>query len=475
MRGKHRGRRSELPRESDRHPTLKDSRGHDPAIRLERVDNMRGRLQDVPGHQAKPQGDNAVSVNGSRRTEILDTAADLFASSGLRTSLKEIVDACGILPGSLYHHFESKEALIVELVERYQLDLDNVAQDGLEALSRSDSEPVPDRIVSLGRAIAECAVRNRAALLLTLYEPPSGAGDELVRVARRPPLGVEGAMLQTLDWGCTRGYLRAGLDLETLADRLCQVLLHVSLGVFRDVRGADQVPALRCMTILSGIAVDPPSDAALDGSQPFAAAIETVDSWEKEEKDEDEHLPTLRAVARSEFGRRGYEATTVRDIAAAAGLSVGSVYRLIGSKDELLASIMRAFVVKARSGWTNVLRTNGSTVEKLDALMWININAVVHFSDEYNIQLAWIRESPPGTANLGSSFSARLNDLKSLLAQGSRSREVDVTGPSADIRAWSLFELLWMPENIVHKLGPRGALTLARETTLRGAAKRALS
>ena len=51
----------------------------------------------------------------------------------------------------------------------------------------------------------------------------------------------------------------------------------------------------------------------------------------------------LRAVARSEFGRRGYEATTVRDIAAAAGLSVGSVYRLIGSKDELLGSIMRSF------------------------------------------------------------------------------------------------------------------------------------
>ena len=123
----------------------------------------------------------------------------------------------------------------------------------------------------------------------------------------------------------------------------------------------------------------------------------------------------LRAVARSEFGRRGYEATTVRDIASASGFSVGSVYRLIGSKDELLGSIMRSFTVKARSGWSNVLRSDGTVVEKLDALVWININAVVRFSDEYNIQLAWIRESPPNTTNLGSSFSARLSDLKSLL------------------------------------------------------------
>jgi hypothetical protein len=120
-----------------------------------------------------------------------------------------------------------------------------------------------------------------------------------------------------------------------------------------------------------------------------------------------------------------------------------------------------------------VLRAEGSTVEKLDALLWVNINAVHRFSDEYNIQLAWIRESPPNTSNLGSSFSARLTDLKSLLARGIRSGELRLEGPSADIRAWSLFELLWMPENIVQRLGARGALRLARETTLRGAAPRA--
>jgi AcrR family transcriptional regulator len=174
-------------------------------------------------------------------------------------------------------------------------------------------------------------------------------------------------MLETLRWGRALGYLRTGIDLETLADRLCQVLLHVSLGVFRDVRGADQVPTLRCLSILHGIVVAPLTDTALDRSGPFIAATGTIESWEKEEQDEDERLPMLRAVARSEFGRRGYEATTVRDIAAAAGLSVGSVYRLIGSKDELLASIMRTFTVKARSGWTNVLRSEGGVDPRVAA------------------------------------------------------------------------------------------------------------
>jgi AcrR family transcriptional regulator len=257
-----------------------------------------------------------------------------------------------------------------------------------------------------------------------------------------------------------------------LANRLCQVLLHISLGVFQGVRGADQLPAMRCRTILEGIAVDAPSDAALDRSPAFAAAQRTVDAWDKPDEAEDERLPMLRAVARSEFGRRGYEATTVRDIAKAARMSTGGVYRLIGSKDELLTSIMRSFEDKARDGWTEVLRADATVVERLDALMWVNINAVERFSDEYNIQLAWIRESPPSTANLGSSFTARLRDLKSLLAEGARTGELAVQGPSADIRAWAVFELLWMPEDIVRELSPRGALQLIRETTLRGAAHR---
>ena len=85
------------------------------------------------------------------------------------------------------------------------------------------------------------------------------------------------------------------------------------------------------------------------------------------DEDEDERLPMLRAVARSEFGRRGYEATTVRDIASASGFSVGSVYRLIGSKDELLLSVMRSFTDNISAGWEAVLDSQGTTIEKLDA------------------------------------------------------------------------------------------------------------
>src|SRR5215467_1235061 len=103
-------------------------------------------------------------VERDRRGEILDTASQLFASSGLRTPLLEIADACGIQPGSLYHHFESKEAIVVELVRRYHAELDHIAKSTLKELKASEPRPVSERIVGLGTAIARCAVRHSAAV-----------------------------------------------------------------------------------------------------------------------------------------------------------------------------------------------------------------------------------------------------------------------------------------------------------------------
>src|SRR5689334_24114385 len=108
--------------------------------------------------------------DGTRRTEILQTAALLIATSGLRTSLQEIADAAGILPGSLYHHFESKEAILIELIRRYQDDLNRVGLEAQARLDEPDDRPVSEKIIELGSAIAKSAVAHRAALQMSFYE-----------------------------------------------------------------------------------------------------------------------------------------------------------------------------------------------------------------------------------------------------------------------------------------------------------------
>ena len=53
----------------------------------------------------------------SRRDEILSIAAVQFAERGVAsTTVRDIGAAAGILSGSLYHHFESKEQMVGELL-----------------------------------------------------------------------------------------------------------------------------------------------------------------------------------------------------------------------------------------------------------------------------------------------------------------------------------------------------------------------
>ena len=171
-------------------------------------------------------GDRA---GGTRRSEILESAASLIASSGLRTSLQDIADAAGILPGSLYHHFDSKEAILIELIRRYHADLDRIGELAGKRPDRTRS--VAERILELGSAIARVAVQHRAALQLTFYEPPASANQELAELAQRQPRAVNAAMLAILREGRDEGFLRDGLDLPTLADRTCQSMLHVGLDI----------------------------------------------------------------------------------------------------------------------------------------------------------------------------------------------------------------------------------------------------
>jgi AcrR family transcriptional regulator len=424
-----------------------------------------------------PKRDLPVNVghaydDGTRRTEILQTAALLIATSGLRTSLQEMADAAGILPGSLYHHFESKEAILVELLRRYHQDLDRIAGHTLAKLDAPDSRSAFDRIVDVSAAIAECAVTHRAALQMTFYEGPS-SNPELTALAQQRPTAILEAMLQTLRAARWSGYLRSDIDLPVLADRIVQSMLQVGLDVIRHNAGADKVATLLCRILLEGLAAVPPTDADLDRSPAFIAADEVVQSWiDDSEAAPNDKAAHVRAVARAEFGRKGYEVTTIRDIASAANMGTGTVYRLIGSKDELLASIMQSFGEKVALGWTNVLRSDASPIEKLDALSWVNTNALDRFGDEFRIQLAWMRQSPPDTPNPGWLFAKRVRQMKSLLADGIRSGEITIDSPSNEILARSVIGVGWIPENILHDLGTRRAQIHVRDTLVRGVVNR---
>lgn len=110
----------------------------------------------------------------SRRDELLAIAAGLFAERGFKnTTVRDIADAAGILSGSLYHHFDSKESMVDELLDTFQTELwaeydaieasDRTPRAKLEAVVRASFEAIGDHH-------SEVAIFQSDALYLATFE-----------------------------------------------------------------------------------------------------------------------------------------------------------------------------------------------------------------------------------------------------------------------------------------------------------------
>lgn len=55
-----------------------------------------------------------------RRTQLIDTALEVFANKGFdKTSVRELAAAAGVAQGLMYHYFKSKDQLLEAVVERH--------------------------------------------------------------------------------------------------------------------------------------------------------------------------------------------------------------------------------------------------------------------------------------------------------------------------------------------------------------------
>ncbi|MCJ0907388.1 TetR/AcrR family transcriptional regulator [Rhodococcus sp. ARC_M6] len=73
-------------------------------------------------------------MRSTRREEILAHAAKLFSERGISaTTVRDIADEVGILSGSLYHYFDSKDAIANEIVVRFLDDLNVRYESSIES------------------------------------------------------------------------------------------------------------------------------------------------------------------------------------------------------------------------------------------------------------------------------------------------------------------------------------------------------
>jgi len=405
----------------------------------------------------------------SRRDEILAVAADLFGRNGyMGTSLKDIANACGLQAGSLYHHFGSKEAVLVELMSRYQQELDGIGRAALEEIRHHPARPLDVRLLEISRAIIGCAMHHRAAAQLTFYEPQAAASSQLVELVSLRPEACTAALREVFRSATSSGAMKVGINLAMLAEHVCRMMLLAGLSLHGTDTAGDIGASFQSI-LLHGISLRPESDATLDNSEAMQAAKLVVQSWAAQVAPAaSDKAEVLRSAARAEFARHGYESTTIRNIASALGTSNGTIYDWFESKEALLASIMDPFYAINALGYSVILVTRSTVTEKLAALAWFNMNVIARYNQDFRIQLGWLRMSPTEKRLIGAFQEQRVLQVNALLAQGVRTGEIRAPAGNPDLFAACVSDLLWVPPDIVEKNSKKAVIMHSRRILLWG-------
>lgn len=191
----------------------------------------------------------------TRRDELLTLAATMMAERGLRaTTVRDIADAAGILSGSLYHHFKSKEEMVDEVLRSFLDWLFGRYQQII------DTEPNPlERLKGLFMASFE-AIEHRHAQVV-IYQ------DEAKRLSSQPRFAYLEARnreqrkmwVDVLQQGIDKGHFRPDIDVD-LVYRFIRDTTWVSVRWYQPGGGltAEQVGAQYLSIVLGGITANQP-------------------------------------------------------------------------------------------------------------------------------------------------------------------------------------------------------------------------
>ncbi|OBJ70750.1 TetR family transcriptional regulator KstR2 [Mycobacterium sp. 1274756.6] len=146
----------------------------------------------------------------TRRDELLHLAAAMFAERGLRaTTVRDIADGAGILSGSLYHHFSSKEQMVDEVLR----DFLDWLFDRYQQIVAAEANPL-ERLRGLFMTSFE-AIEHRHAQVV-IYQ------DEAKRLSSQPRFAYldernkeqRKMWVDVLQQGIREAYFRPDLDVD---------------------------------------------------------------------------------------------------------------------------------------------------------------------------------------------------------------------------------------------------------------------
>jgi AcrR family transcriptional regulator len=159
--------------------------------------------------------DNAENGSGRRpsaRNKILATAVELFDKQGYEaSSVQEIVDGAGVTKGSFYHHFDSKEAVLLVIHDTFidhQLEVLDSITTGNRPIRESLAELIEEIVVGVEAFQAHQRI---------FYEQNRFLTDEKFEAVKSKRNEFERRVVRMIERGVERGEFRAVSSPKILA------------------------------------------------------------------------------------------------------------------------------------------------------------------------------------------------------------------------------------------------------------------
>jgi TetR/AcrR family transcriptional regulator, cholesterol catabolism regulator len=161
-------------------------------------------------------------MRSERRAHLVLLAGELFAQKGYRaTTVREIADAAGILSGSLYHHFDSKESIGDEILSGF---INQVLADYRTAVASAGNPraAIEQIVCSTSRTLSQ----HRAALAMLQNDWSYFAAQPRFAYLPKALREIERIWITQLELGKQAGLFRADLDAK-LTYRLMRDVLWI--------------------------------------------------------------------------------------------------------------------------------------------------------------------------------------------------------------------------------------------------------
>jgi AcrR family transcriptional regulator len=317
---------------------------------------------------------------------LFDTAATLFREKGYAaTTTREMAATLGIQQASLYYHIASKEDLFYQLCVS---SLKHLHSD-VESAVNGVHEPL-GRICTLIRVHLQTLLVDqcRHVIMLTELRALSNPHHAEVLALRKKYARLVESVLEEAQ---AAGLIRRDIPAKYLYLALLNVLNWAVLWFRQDQElPADRLAGLFTPVYLHGAAASPahaslvPPDLAAQPRKSAARALRPATP----EPSTSERM--LRSAAEL-FSKKGYAATSVREIAALLRIQKASLYYHIAGKEDLLYAICAGSLRQIRRDVEAAIQPLEDPLERTRALVRAHMESMLRDQDQHTVTLSEMR------------------------------------------------------------------------------------